>query len=94
MFRGPYKSKDNNGAPITYMKGDVVLYQGKVYQCKNQIHKTPLQSPKSWKYIGITENFISETPPVDPKEGQKWISGNGTEYVWYKDGNSFQWIEI
>ena len=94
MFRGPYKAKSNNGTPTTYMKGDIVLFQGKVYQCKKQIQKNPIQASKSWSYIGITETFISENPPVDPKEGQKWVSGNGVEYVWYKDENGFQWIEI
>jgi hypothetical protein len=92
MFRGNYKLKNSNGTNINYSNGDVILYQGKVYQCLNSTAKSPLQQPKNWKYTGNTEQFISENPPLNPKLGQIWIK-DGTSYVWYEDKNSSQWVE-
>jgi hypothetical protein len=93
MFRGEYKLKNVNGKPITYTRGDVVSYQGKVYECKIQTEKSPLQASKKWYFVGLTENTVSEQPPINPAEGQIWTSTNGISYVWFNDGNSFQWVE-
>ncbi len=93
MFKGSYKPKNDNGKPLTYSKGDVVLHQGKFYECFLQTQKSPLQTPKNWFYVGMTQNTISDMPPVDPKEGQIWVSTDGTSYIWYKDPNGFQWVQ-
>jgi hypothetical protein len=92
MFKGTFKLKNTNGTPNTYSKGDVVLYQGKMYECLNTTQKTPIQNEKYWKFTGVTQVIESESPPVKPQKGQIWVSSNGISYVWYDDGTSFQWI--
>jgi hypothetical protein len=92
MFRGKFQTKDVNGKPFNYIKGDVVTHQGKLYQCSQQTEKSPIQTPKNWFFVGITENTISENPPINPKEGQVWTSSDGISYVWFTDINGSQWI--
>ena len=94
MFKGLFKLKDVNGQSLQYMKGDSVIYQGRIYQCSLQTKKSPLQAPDNWKYTGSTETFLSENPPLNPQKGQIWISSSAKEYIWYEDQNGFQWIEI
>lgn len=93
MFRGQFKAKDSYGNPSIYLKGDVVLHQGKIFECQNTTQNNPLQKPKNWKFTGLTENTISNDPPVNPVTGQIWTSLNGISYVWYQDDNGYQWIE-
>jgi hypothetical protein len=93
MFKGEYKYISSTGKKYGYKKGDVVTFQGKVYECLNFTEMTPIQDLNNWKYVGIDKNFISENPPVSPQKGQIWISGAGRSYVWFEDENSSQWIE-
>lgn len=93
MFKGQFKFRNTSGKPITYSGGDVVVYQGKVYECIKITQKSPLQKPENWKYVNMTENFISDNPPLNPKEGQIWTSTNGVSYTWFVDENSSQWIQ-
>lgn len=93
MFRGKYQAKTSNGSPIYYAKGDLVVYQGKVYECLSNTEQSPLQKPDSWKYSYTTEPHQSDNPPLNPKENQIWVSGNGRTFIYYKDVDGFQWIE-
>lgn len=93
MFKGEYKYITPTGKKYGYKRGDVVTFQGKVYECLNFTEMSPVQDSDNWKYAGIDKNFISDNPPVSPKEGQIWVSTNGVSYIWYKDPNGFQWIE-
>ena len=94
MYRGTFKYKNPNGSTVTYNVNDVVMYQGRQYLCLESTQSSPLQTPDNWKYTGISENFMSDTPPINPKENQTWISTSGRSYIWYKDENGFQWVEI
>jgi|688.fasta_scaffold558022_2 hypothetical protein len=94
MFRGQFKFKTTNGASIRYNLGDIVVEQGRAYECNTPTTKSPLQSPNKWTFTGLTEVFNSENPPINPIRNQIWVSGNGTQYIWYKDPNGFQWVEI
>jgi hypothetical protein len=93
MFRGKYKTKDEYGQPILYSRGDVVLDQGKVYQCTETTVYSPLQNPNQWKITGVDHPLTGSNPPIKPIENQTWISDSGNQYIYYKDGNGFQWIE-
>lgn len=93
MFRGNYKNKSSDGKPIPYLNGDVVSFQGKLYQCVEYTKNSPIQSPTNWKYTGVTEQFQSDSPPLNPKQGQIWVSNSGIQYIWFEDLNSSQWIE-
>ena len=92
MFRGKFKFSVANGNKCIYSNGDVVLYQGKVYKSKATTNKSPLQSPKEWEYITLSEPFRGTNPPVNPKENQLWVSDDGVTYIYFYDGNSYQWI--
>lgn len=93
MFRGKFKFKNTTGSPIVYSIDDIVLHEGKAYKCKRQTFLSPLQEKNSWKFIGLTEAQESENPPINPVEGQVWVSQAGKSYYWYVDANSSQWIE-
>lgn len=42
---------------------------------------------------GLTR--VSSSPPASPQNGDVWVDSNTmTQYVWYTDGNSNQWIEV
>lgn len=93
MFKGQYKFATSTGFPVTYSKSDVVVYQGKIYQALNATQKNPLESPENWSFVRVTEPIIGSQPPILPKENQIWVSDTGNEYIYYFDGNSYQWIE-
>lgn len=93
MVRGQFKLKNASGKATTYMIGDIVSYQGKVFKCIVPTQKTPLQKPNAWSFTGITENTITNNPPLKPSNGQTWTSTDGTSYVWFMDENSSQWVE-
>lgn len=93
MYRGLYKQKSPNGTPITYMIGDKILYQGKVYVALNQTQKNPIQSPKDWKFTNITETYQGTTPPLKPVATQSWVSDDVVGYVYFQDENGGQWVQ-
>lgn len=93
MIRGEYKVKDSSGNPTTYIIGDEVFYQGKLFKCVIPTHKSPLQKPDSWVFTGVTENTITENPPIKPFKGQMWTSSKGTSYIWFEDTDGSQWVE-
>jgi len=94
MFKGTYKAKDSYGNPIYYTNGDVVLDQGRAYRCLSNTIYGPLQSPDNWYVTGLTEPYRGTTAPINPIENQIWVTDSGTKYIWFKDTNGFQWIEI
>jgi hypothetical protein len=93
MFKGEYKTKTAQGTPITYMIGDSVVYQGKVYTAVNQTQKSPLQSPKDWKYTGLTEPVQGSSSPLLPEENQFWVDQSNNLYI-RKDGSNPVWQQI
>ena len=73
------------------MIGDTVLHEGKMYVALNQTQKSPLQSPRDWRFTNITEPYQNGDAPLSPEENQFWVdeeknlyirSFNGTEFVW------------
>jgi len=94
MYRGSFKFKNSNGVPQTYKRGDLVLNQGQLFFCTQTTQKSPLQDKKKWQATGMSEPYYGENPPVSPKENQIWINSSGKTYIWYKDPNGFQWIEV
>jgi hypothetical protein len=94
MFKGQFKFKNSTGVPITYNNGDTVVYQGKIYTSNKTTQQSPLQAPKDWSYNNLTEPYKGTNPPVNPKENQLWISDSGVMYIYFYDGNSYQWISV
>ena len=92
MFKGQFKFKSATGIPFTYTNGDVVVYEGKVYKANNTTQNSPLQAAKDWQYLNLSEPYRGTYPPVNPKENQVWISDDGISYIYFYDGNSYQWI--
>lgn len=93
MFKGEFKFVNAAGKPYVYSIGDVVFYQGKLWECLKPTEASPLQDPTAWKFTGSTRNTITDNPPIDPHIGQTWTSTNGISYVWYEDGDGYQWVE-
>jgi len=94
MFRGQYKFKNANGAVRTYNIGDIVIDQGRAYECLKSTTQSPLQDNSNWSITGMTETFKGSVPPVKPSENQLWMADTGVLYIWYKDPTGFQWIQI
>ena len=94
MFKGYFQFKNPSGSPYTYSIGDVVLFQGKLYECLNVTQRSPLQSPTSWKLTQTTEPYQGQTPPLLPEENQFWLDGNDVLYIRKETGTGFVWQEI
>jgi hypothetical protein len=94
MYKGQFKFKNGNGVPLTYKSGDLVLNQGQMFVCTQTTQKSPQQDRKKWQATGLTEPFQGAIAPINPREGQLWMNTDGKMYIWYKDNDSFQWIEI
>lgn len=93
MFRGYYKAKQSSGIANVYNVGDTILFEGSVYKAKKSTTKSPFEDKKTWKFIGITEIYQSNTPPINPVVGQHWEK-EGKLYIYYKDVNGFSWVEV
>jgi len=93
MYKGTYQTKGPNGTPYTYMIGDSVLFQGKLYTALNQTQKSPLQSPKDWKYGGLTEPVQGSSSPLLPEPNQFWVDQSNNLYI-RKDITSASWQQI
>lgn len=94
MLKGKFKFLNSNGIPQTYVNGDIVSYQGKIYKATQSTQQSPLQDPSSWIYLNNSEPYKGSSPPVNPKENQIWISDSGLNYIYYFDGDSYQWIGL
>jgi len=94
MFRGKFKSKTDRGTNVLYNINDVVLEQGSLYKCVNPSSVSPVKDKNKWVSIGLSEVYKGTLPPVSPIENQMWISNSGVMYIWYRDDNGFQWIEV
>ena len=94
MYRGTFKPQNALGVEAIYTPNDIVTYQGKLYRCNRVNKKSPLQDPSSWTYLNSTEPYKGSNPPVNPKENQIWISDSGISYIYFYDGNSYQWIAV
>jgi hypothetical protein len=92
MFKGQFKFKNSNGTSLIYKKGDVVVDQGRMYQCSRTTQKSPQQDKYSWFNTGLSEPYKGTNPPINPVENQLWINDSGVMYVWFKDSNGYQWI--
>lgn len=93
MYKGEFKFRNAAGTPSTYAPNDIVFYQGKMYECVQITHQSPLQNPEAWKFTGSTINTLSEDAPFKPLHGQQWTSKNGITYVWFEDIDGSQWVE-
>ena len=94
MFKGNYKFKNNQGTPVFYNNGDIVVHQGRLYRSNITTQQSPLQSPQSWTFLNSTEEYRGTNPPANPKENQMWIADTGINYIYYYDGDTYQWIAI
>ena len=44
---------------------------------------------------GTVKVYIGDAPPAEPKIGQMWWqSSSGATFIYYYDGNSYQWVDI
>jgi hypothetical protein len=94
MYKGNFKFKNSNGSKIRYLRGDLVVDQGRVYSCLKTTTNSPIQDKKSWSPTGLVEPYYGSEPPVNPIQNQLWIDENGKSYTWFKDTNGFQWVSI
>jgi len=94
MFRRQFQFKQTNASNAVYNIGDIVINQGRAYECKKITSSTPLQDEKSWRFTGLLETFKGTNPPVKPVANQLWLSDSGTLYIWYGDQDGFQWVQI
>lgn len=93
MFRGEYLKTLPSGLFNRYQSGDTILFEGNIYQAVKNTYLSPFQEPNSWKYTGNHIIYFSNTPPINPKEGQQWEK-DGIVYTYIYDGDNFSWVEF
>lgn len=93
-----YREYDSRGYAILYNVGDVVIYEGKRYECL-AIHKN--KQPKTngfyWRQLtGSYDEFhYSDTVPISANVGDRWIdSSTGKLYTYIEDTTGFHWVEF
>lgn len=94
MYRGEYKSVAPNGLPYYYAAGDTVLYQGRIYEVVNPTPKSPFQSPKDWKFVGVSEPYQDALSPFEPVENQFWVDANKTLFIRAYTGTGYIWQSL
>ena len=93
MFQGEYKRINSHGSNNVYSPGDRVSYQGKIYLYIKASVYAPSEDLDAWQFTGETIPFRSSVPPINAVEGQLWVDSNtGTTYVYFYDGNTYQWV--
>jgi len=93
MFKGKFKFRNASGTPYTYTIGDVVIFQGKIYECVQTTQQSPFQSSDNWKLTDLTENYQAGSPPLKAIETQMWLSDDAVQYLYLQDENSGQWVQ-
>jgi hypothetical protein len=93
VFKGKYKKKLSDGSLATYSTNDVVMFHGKLYAAKEPVSLSPLENTNSWNFVGSTEIFNSDNPPLNAEIGQIWVK-DGIYYSYYYDGNNYAWVAI
>tara|TARA_Y100000592_G_C5216599_1_gene197457 strand:- start:83 stop:403 length:321 start_codon:yes stop_codon:yes gene_type:complete len=100
-FVGTFQVRDLDGRPKLYRRGDVVDYKGEQYVAvRNTKSYTPLhqESRSGWRKISSsnTMNFTnSDSEPETPNEGDHWFnSSSGKLFIYIKDKDTEQWIEL
>ena len=94
MFKGNFRFKNASGTPYTYSIGDVVIYQGKVYECLKVTQQSPFQSPNSWRLTQLTEPYQDPEAPLQPEENQFWFDENDVLYIRQLTDTGFVWKTI
>lgn len=94
MYRGEYKTVAPNGLPYYYAVGDTILYQGRIYEVINPTPKSPFQSPKDWKFVGISEPYQDASSPFEPLENQFWVDANKTLFIRSYTGTGYVWQSL
>lgn len=90
MFKGEYKKINSSGSDNIYQFNDVVLFEGSLYKAVKETSLSPYQDTLAWEYYGINNIFFSNTPPINPKQGQQWVNNN-IIYTYYHNGNTGGW---
>jgi hypothetical protein len=86
----------------SYLAGEYVHYQGRLYRSAVPITAGPFDQTK-WYFV-VDQNsagllttgvFISDIPPSNPFHGQLWWeSDTGNTFVWVDDLSSKQWVQV
>lgn len=92
MFRGTYKTINQDGLPVGYVYGDIVSYEGNLYKAILETCLSPQQDPVSWSFVGNNNIYFSQTPPLNPQVGQQWSNGSRV-YTYFYDGNNYSWVD-
>jgi len=100
QFVGKFKIRDDFGNIRAYNEGDVVTYEGSQYiASKLTSGFSPLHGSRAgWVKMESegTMTFInSESEPEIANEGDHWFdSTNGKLFIYLKDKDTTQWVEL
>tara|TARA_E500000305_G_C4001383_1_gene227558 strand:- start:1196 stop:1513 length:318 start_codon:yes stop_codon:yes gene_type:complete len=96
-FIGNYKFSNENGVPITYEYGDLVINNSRLYAASKTITgvSPEVGEREGWIMMGKSQNFFNDnTVPFSAKVGDEWIdSATGRVYKYIKDDNGKHWVE-
>lgn len=100
LLRGDGSLAALQSAEVTQFQGDLTIAESQISDLKPYLLDAPIDGNQYSRLDGnwaITQQTIpiSDTPPVDPPNGQLWYdSSEGVPYIYYNDGDSTQWVEL
>tara|TARA_R110002020_G_scaffold471948_1_gene699483 strand:+ start:479 stop:784 length:306 start_codon:yes stop_codon:yes gene_type:complete len=94
-YRGEFKPSADSGGFNIYLKGDVVLYEGKLFYADEEVRGLSPDQTDTWLPWGGSRLSYRSIKPQDPKIGDMWLnSGTGKLYTYFDDGDTKQFVEF
>jgi len=94
-FLGEFKATYDTGEPKAFVRGDMVLYEGKVFAAQDTIIGESPDTNSLWFPYGGSRVSYRDTQPPDPRTGDTWVnSTTGKFYTFIDDGETKQFVEL
>jgi len=97
-FLGEFKNRTENGIPITYQIGDVVMHEGKTYIASKTVRGF---SPRLGEKVGWTllsdrqVLYETENEPFHSSVGDEWLNtSTGIYYKKIRNERNNVWVEL
>ena len=95
IYRGEYSPTTSEGGASHYSRGDMVIYEGKLFYANSEISGLSPDLSQDWIGWGGSRISYRSTIPPNPMVGDMWVnSGTGKLYTYFDDGDTKQFVEF